>query len=88
MTYHHENNAEFLANIDQNADGLHAVLACGEDCEPSFSWYQCQLCDSGLGGDRHDAALIAPGTDAEPIELSVCLDCLCYLANGDLPHSH
>ena len=86
MTYHHKTNAEFLANIKRNSGGLHAVPSCGEEYEGGFSWSSCDLCDSGLGGDRHDAALIEAGTDREPIDLSVCVDCLMFLANGDLPH--
>ena len=85
--YTYKTNAEFLANIKRNSDGLHAVPACSEECEGWFAWSSCDLCDSQFGGERHPGALIKPGSEQEPIELSICVDCLCYLANGDLPHA-
>jgi len=51
--------------------------------EPWFSWSPCECCGSTLGGDR----VSAHGVDAngEIIHFSACVDCMCYLANGDLP---
>ena len=68
----------------QTADGSQVVSACEEDCEGSFSWHSCGLCDNCLGGERHTAALINPAMKAEPIYLDVCVCCLLYIANGDL----
>ena len=48
-----------------------------------FSWQVCDLCGA-LPGERYTATAF----DTEMSEycgLSVCLDCLCYIANGDLP---
>lgn len=58
--------------------------------EGSFSWRECETCSSHLGGDRHRAhALMSDTPDnlqGKPlIHLDVCVDCLFYIANGDLP---
>lgn len=51
--------------------------------EASFSWSECDICSSRLGGDRspwhyvHDGKLYH-GEGA-------CTDCVLYLANGDVP---
>jgi len=68
----------------ETKNGLHLVYACEEDCEGWFSWESCDLCNNHLGGDRHRAALINPGTKDEPIYLDVCQCCICYIANGEL----
>lgn len=68
----------------ETQDGYDLVCACEENCEGNFSWSSCDLCDSNLGGDRHRAALIKPGTKEEPIYLDVCSCCIEYIANGDL----
>jgi hypothetical protein len=57
--------------------------------EGSFSWSDCDTCNQSLGGDRHAAhGLIntKPRTKRTTlIHLSVCTDCLLFIANGDLP---
>jgi hypothetical protein len=52
--------------------------------EPHFSWSPCGICGSHLGGDREvwhwvdkDGAIIH--------EPGACVDCVMYLANGDIP---
>lgn len=48
-----------------------------------FSWQVCDLCGAAAG-ERHAVTAY----DAEMKEhcgLSVCSDCVCYIANGDLP---
>ena len=82
--------ADWRAGIDATYAGLDkgsdiVASCCGEDCEGGFSWSPCEVCGCSLGGDRHKAAIIVPGTDTEPIELDCCVDCLCFLANGDEP---
>ena len=51
-----------------------------------FSWQDCDLCGA-LGGERYAATafpeVIGEGTDYVPLE--VCGDCLCYIANGEVP---
>lgn len=51
-----------------------------------FSWKACDLC-GGLAGD-HYAVTALPKNPAEThdyVALSVCGDCLGYIANGDVP---
>lgn len=55
------------------------------DCasEPSFGWHPCEVCGSTLGGDRFPAhGFLDSG---EIIHLSVCVDCVVYHANGEVP---
>ena len=65
-------------------DELEKVVSSGElPNDPSFSWSGCDCCVSPLGHDLYDAhALTHKG---EIIHYDICGDCLCYLANGDLP---
>jgi len=60
--------------------------------EGSFSWESCDSCGSGLGGSRHKAHAIhreAFGPDAKQpdnvIHIEICVDCLIWHANGELP---
>ena len=58
--------------------------------EPEFSWRACDACGSSLAGDRHAAhgfvSIRRGGKDVpELIHLEICLDCVFYAANGDLP---
>lgn len=64
------------------ADGL-TYLAPG-DGEEFFSWSPCDLCNTTLGGNRHDATGVSVAYE-EVLELHVCTDCLIYMANGELP---
>lgn len=52
--------------------------------DSDFSWSSCESCGSHLGGDRHPAHGLL---DGRIVHLDVCIDCLLYLANGDLPES-
>lgn len=60
-------------------------VSSGDVCdEGHFTWAGCDICGSSLGGDHYewhavdkDGAIIH-GDDA-------CVDCMMYLANGDLP---
>lgn len=52
--------------------------------EPSFSWGSCGVCGSSLGGDRE----IWHWVDKDGAihhEDDMCVDCVCYIANGDIP---
>ena len=68
---------------------------CGlEDCDDmnnpdfdgagddEFSWSSCDSCGSNLGGSRHAAHGCI---DSNVQHFSVCVDCIMYHANGDLP---
>lgn len=46
-------SASIAAIERESAAGVTVDIACEEDCEGSFSWSPCQLCESDLGGDRH-----------------------------------
>ena len=85
---------EAFARWTKDLVGLNTGLAsCCPECgdfneeigdEGGFSWSQCDTCGSTLGGNRYAAHGFAEGDDT-PIHLDVCEDCLCYIANGDLP---
>lgn len=53
-------------------------------CEGFFSWQGCDLCGSPLGGNFE--LWHAVDANGEIIHgENACVDCVCYLANGDLP---
>ena len=52
--------------------------------EGSFSWAQCDTCGSTLGGERYTGHCFAPQS-MDVIHLDVCVDCLFFIANGDVP---
>ena len=55
-------------------------------CEASFSWGQCDSCGSTLGGDRMPAVgLWKDGGKWQEIDMSICVDCVMYHANGEAP---
>lgn len=54
-----------------------------EDEEGHFSWTSCDVCDSGLAGDRFAAH--ARDAEGNIIHLEICVDCLQYIANGEEP---
>ena len=65
------------------------IEARGEEDETDeFSWQDCDLCHSGLGGARHHATAFHEGfkSPQDYIALEICSDCLCYIANGDVPN--
>lgn len=51
--------------------------------EPSFSWRECGICGSRLGGERSTWHYIADGRIWHHND--ACTDCVLYLANGDEP---
>jgi hypothetical protein len=53
--------------------------------EGGFSWHACECCGSHLGGNRYAAHGL--DADGELVHFSICADCLCYLANGDMPEN-
>ena len=63
------------------------VCHCGDpcslvDCSPcdncdSFSWQDCEVCQTDYaGGERHSVAIIFAGTEREPEYYSACVDCV------------
>lgn len=59
-----------------------AVCYCYD--EGGFSWSSCDGCGSTLGGNRQPGHGFDPETKSI-VHLDLCVDCVCYLANGDLP---
>jgi hypothetical protein len=67
---------------DYNADYERGAVSN----EGSFSWQGCDICGSTLGGNME----VWHWMDAEGEimhESCACVDCVMYLANGDLPDS-
>jgi len=53
-------------------------------CEAEFSWQGCDLCDSGLGGTFEPWHAVDANNEIIHGERA-CVDCMLWLANGDLP---
>ena len=52
--------------------------------EGGFSWYNCELCNSSLGGNRYAAHASKKTADKwEHTHLDICEDCLFATANGE-----
>lgn len=85
----------FITAVEHNMKGLTVNPGClgakceyaegdeNHQCEGGFSWSECDSCGTVLGGDRYPAYGI-PET-GDPIELSICSDCLMFHANGEEP---
>ena len=57
------------------------VYACIDDCPicdkcTTFSWQNCETCNSTLGGERHAVAVIFVGTERKSEYYSACVDCM------------
>jgi len=74
--------------INPGPDGENCWECEACDMEAEFSRSSCEMCGSSLAGSRHAIAKIFPGTGKEPIYYSVCVDCLFFAANGDLPEEN
>jgi hypothetical protein len=74
------------SDYGMDAREFYASYENGSVCdEGSLSWSACHSCGSTLGGNRYAAHAFRPGSK-EPCEhISVCEDCLCFHANGDIP---
>ena len=58
-----DDQEEVLQRVEAGAKdlvkrGLVLVSKSSEEHEPFFSWTRCDVCDSKLGGDRHEATLL------------------------------
>lgn len=68
-----------------NEDELRTAWESGTVCdEPFFSWSSCDVCGSSLGGNREPGHGLDDNGDIVHLD-GVCVDCVCYLANGDEP---
>ena len=61
-------------------EGINSLSGDGEEF---FSWQACDCCKTPLGGSREKASGYSPTTN-EVKEYEVCLDCLYYVAYGQL----
>jgi len=51
--------------------------------EPWFSYESCDICNTNLGGDRVSGHYMDKNGDIVHLD-NVCVDCMCYIANGDV----
>lgn len=72
-----------LYGIEDTGDTDAMQEQLNEFDSPSFSREACDTCGSGLGGDRYCAHGFMK--DGNLIHLDVCVDCVMYFANGDVP---
>lgn len=76
---------DFVADFQRGMSGFE-ILATDIDDEGCFSWSPCDVCGSKLGGTRYGAKLCSPGADRNEVNVRVCIDCVVFYANGDLPN--
>jgi len=81
-----ENDIEDTGDIDAMQEELYAIPD-----EGNFSSAQCDSCGSNLAGDRHTAHGWRQeeklDSDSNLYHLTICVDCLLFHANGDLPET-
>ena len=88
---------EYIAMMEQKTKGLNALSTgfcpeCKECADDSgyedlgryFSWANCEICGTGLGGDRYIGHYVNEDNEIVHFD-SVCVDCDKYIANGDIP---
>jgi hypothetical protein len=71
-------DAHGYASVAEYDAAYEAGTACDEG---SFSWCDCGICGSHLGGDRYHWHAILDGRIVHFDD--ACSDCVVYLANGD-----
>jgi hypothetical protein len=85
---------DFIEESCEECSSLNTHLTIEDDWQPDsedesdeFSWASCDLCNSHLGGSRHNATFFpdrsVPVRDLIPI--AICVDCLMFCASGDVP---
>lgn len=65
-------------------EGLNNLSPSDGDKDEEFSTSPCDVCRDYYAGQRHHATGYNPKSDAV-FEYSICVDCLMFCANGDLP---
>jgi hypothetical protein len=56
----------------------------GAYSEGGFSWHSCGICGSRLGGNREPWHGVDANNEIMHFD-DACTDCVCWLANGDVP---
>ena len=72
----------YIENVKETLGDL--LVSVGEEA-CAFSWSPCEGCGSRLGGSRNEATAYDRDTNKEVLELRICVDCVMFHANGDLP---
>lgn len=70
------------ARVDAYWEGLAVCPGDGEGC---FSWYPCESCGRPEGGDRYPVHVWDRDRPGETSTGIVCVDCLHYIANCEIP---
>lgn len=73
----------FTERVNAYWDGLIVSVDTHED--EGFSWSPCESCGSHLGGHRYRVSWFDLEDRDEHGAGTVCVDCACYIANGDVP---
>jgi hypothetical protein len=77
--------AQCASNYSMDADEFAAAWDAGKiEGETHFSWQPCEVCGSTLGGDREPGHYRDRNDKICHLD-GVCVDCIVYTANGDLP---
>ena len=82
--------SDYTDAVEHQLKGIEAVSINSDDHD-DFSWSQCDGCGSTFGGARYGASGLIPrvgatiADGADTITLSVCVDCVMFLANGEEP---
>lgn len=70
---------------DMSEEEFDEALSSGKIvAEPFFSWHGCDLCGSSLGGNFEPWYAVDKNGEITHGDRA-CVDCVVYLANGDLP---
>ena len=72
---------------DATMEEFEELWQSGEvNSEPSFSWQGCDICGSSLGGDVEPWHAVDENNEIVHGD-RCCVDCVLYLANGDIPEN-
>ena len=92
------NSKTYLERVELYTEGMYVLIGTTHDCpdcehfdengDIAFSNSHCDGCGSRLPGSRHAAHLVHKGrpiTSENIVHAEICVDCLMFHANGDLP---
>lgn len=83
----------FTDEYNDDGDTIKTAVVCFDEAyergevesEGSFSWSGCGICDSTLGGNLEVWHGVSKETGGVLHFDDACVDCVVYLANGDVP---